>query len=111
MFFVQVGIRTGHSIVNGINYNTIYYILFAVTLSLIPMTISFYYGNRFLKLSLVECFGVICGGMTFTAGLDIIREVDSSDKPVIAYSSVYPISLILVIFLVQGINVIMKMVS
>lgn len=111
IFFVQVGIRTGHTFVNGLSFQTIFYIIFAVFLTLIPLTVSFYFGYRYLKLTVVECFGVICGGMTFTPGLDIIREVDSSDKPVIAYSSVYPISLILVIFLVQGINVIMKMLK
>jgi|GEM_PF-4614634 len=46
-------------------------------------------------------FGVICGGMTFTPGLNVIAETDSSERPIVAYSSVYPVALILVIALVQ----------
>ncbi len=66
------------------------------------MKASFLVGHYILKISVSECFGVICGGMTFTPGLDIIREMDDSERPVVAYSSVYPVSLILVILLVQG---------
>jgi len=40
--------------------------------------------------------------MTFTPGLDIIKQSDDSERPVVSYSSVYPVSLILVIALVQG---------
>ncbi|MEM7182740.1 MAG: hypothetical protein AAF518_17635 [Spirochaetota bacterium] len=109
VFFVQIGLKTGHSFVDGISFQTIYYILFSILLALVPMALSFIIGYKYLKLSIIECFGVICGGMTFTPGLDIIREVNASDKPVIAYSSAYPFALILVIFLVQGIHVIMKL--
>jgi putative transport protein len=44
---------------------------------------------------------VICGGMTFTPGLNVIAETDASERPIVAYSSVYPVALILVIGLVQ----------
>ena len=65
---------------------------------------SFLIGHNLLRISVSECFGVICGGMTFTPGLDIIRGVDSSERPIVAYSSVYPVALILVIALVQGMH-------
>jgi len=66
------------------------------------MLVSFLFGHYVMKIPVSECFGVICGGMTFTPGLDIIRQVDSSERPVVAYSSVYPVALILVILLVQS---------
>ena len=80
------------------------YALFAVLLAVIPMAASLAFGHLVMKISISECFGVICGGMTFTPGLDVIRQVDSSEKPVVAYSAVYPVSLILVIALVQGMH-------
>jgi putative transport protein len=46
-------------------------------------------------------FGVTGGGMTFTPGLDVIRQLDASERPVVAYSSVYPIALILIIAVVH----------
>jgi putative transport protein len=39
--------------------------------------------------------------MTFTPGLDVIRQLDASERPVVAYSSVYPIALILIIAVVH----------
>lgn len=102
LFFVQVGFETGQSFVESLDLNAIFYALYAVLFATIPMLISFLIGHFLLKISISECFGVICGGMTFTPGLDIIREQDKSERPVVAYSSVYPVSLILIILLVQG---------
>lgn len=105
LFFVEVGLNTGRSFVDAIGIEAIVYILFAIFVAIIPVVSSFYIGYKKMKLSLIECYGVICGAMTFTPGLDIIRQIDDSDRPVIAYSSVYPVSLILVIVLVQALNV------
>lgn len=102
LFFVQVGFETGQSFVEFLDYDVIYYAFSAILFTTIPMAASFMVGHYLLKIPISECFGVICGGMTFTPGLDIIREVDKSERPVVAYSSVYPVSLILVILLVQG---------
>lgn len=102
LFFVQVGFDTGQRFVEYLDYQALFYALYAVLFALIPMLITFIFGHYWLKISISECFGVICGGMTFTPGLDIIREVDDSERPVVAYSSVYPVSLILIILLVQG---------
>lgn len=102
LFFVQIGFETGQSFVEFLNFDAIFYALYAVLFATIPMAASFMVGHYFLKIPISECFGVICGGMTFTPGLDIIREVDKSDRPVVAYSSVYPVALILIILLVQG---------
>ncbi len=105
LFFVQVGIKAGQVIGNnGLDSNTLYYVLFAFIVMIIPMMLSLIFGFVFLKLSLSECYGVICGGMTCTPGLQIIREVDNSEKPVMSYSTVYPIALVIVIILVQIIN-------
>ncbi len=102
IFFVQVGFETGQSFVESLNWDAVYYIVYALLFVIIPMTVSFLVGHYIMHIPITECFGVICGGMTFTPGLDIIREHDSSERPIVAYSSVYPVSLILVILLVQG---------
>ncbi|MDZ7811490.1 MAG: hypothetical protein U5L11_17350 [Arhodomonas sp.] len=112
LFFVQVGLETGQSFVElpglpGHLLRRSTPCLFAV----VPMAGSFLVGHYLLKIPVSECFGVICGGMTFTPGLDIIRQVDSSERPVVAYSSVYPVSLILVIVLVQGMHLAIVSIS
>lgn len=104
LFFVQVGLETGQSFVESLDFQAVYYALYAVLLAVVPMAGSFLIGHYLLKIPVSECFGVICGGMTFTPGLDIIRQADGSDRPVVAYSSVYPVALILVIALVQGMH-------
>jgi len=104
LFFVQVGLDTGQSFVESLDMQAIYYAFYAVLFAVVPMAGSFLVGHYLLKIPVSECFGVICGGMTFTPGLDIIRSVDASDRPIVAYSSVYPVALILVIALVQGMH-------
>src|SRR5690606_16948028 len=102
LFFVQVGFDTGQSFVESLDFQAVWYALYALLFAIVPMAGSFLFGHYVLKIPVSECFGVICGGMTFTPGLDIIRQVDPSERPVVAYSSVYPVALILVIVLVQG---------
>lgn len=107
LFFVQVGLETGQSFVESLDFQAVYYAFYAVLLAVVPMAGSFLVGHYLLKIPVSECFGVICGGMTFTPGLDIIRQVDSSERPIVAYSSVYPVALILVIALVQGMHLVL----
>lgn len=102
LFFAQVGFDTGQSFVESLNFQAVYYAIYAILFAVVPMAGSFLFGHYVMKIPVSECFGVICGGMTFTPGLDIIRQVDASERPVVAYSSVYPVALILVIVLVQG---------
>ncbi|MBA1147477.1 hypothetical protein H0Z60_10465 [Ectothiorhodospiraceae bacterium WFHF3C12] len=104
LFFVQVGLETGQSFVESLDFQAVYYALYAVLFAVVPMAGSFLVGHYLMRIPVSECFGVICGGMTFTPGLDIIRQVDSSERPIVAYSSVYPVALILVIVLVQGMH-------
>ncbi|MCR9090216.1 TrkA C-terminal domain-containing protein [Algiphilus sp.] len=104
LFFVQVGLDTGQSFVESLDAQAFYYAFYALLFAVVPMAGSFLIGHYLLRIPVSECFGVICGGMTFTPGLDIIRSVDASDRPVVAYSSVYPVALILVIALVQGMH-------
>ncbi len=102
--FNHLGFDTGQSFVESLDFTAIYYALYAILFAVVPMLISFLAGHFYIKIPISECFGVICGGMTFIPGLDIIREIDKSERPVVAYSSVYPVSLILVILLVQGMS-------
>jgi putative transport protein len=104
LFFVQVGLETGQSFVESLDIQAVYYAVYAVLFAVVPMAGSFLVGHYLLKIPVSECFGVICGGMTFTPGLDIIHQVDKSERPIVAYSSVYPVALILVIALVQGMH-------
>lgn len=104
LFFVQVGLETGQSFVESLDLQVVYYAFYAMLFAVVPMAGSFLIGHFLMRIPVSECFGVICGGMTFTPGLDIIRNVDPSERPVVAYSSVYPVALILVIALVQGMH-------
>lgn len=104
LFFVQVGFDTGQSFVALLDYQAIYYAIYAILLAVVPMAGSFLFGHYVLKISISECFGVICGGMTFTPGLNVIAQTDSSERPIVAYSSVYPVALILIIVVVQAMH-------
>ncbi|NKI36480.1 hypothetical protein HFP89_15020 [Wenzhouxiangella sp. XN79A] len=101
LFFVQIGFETGQSFVESLDIQALHYAFYAVLIAIVPMAASFLFGHYVLRISVSECFGVVCGGMTFTPGLNVIAETDASERPIVAYSSVYPVALILVIGLVQ----------
>ncbi|HBY51222.1 MAG TPA: transporter, partial [Marinilabiliales bacterium] len=53
------------------------------------------------KLNVLELFGAISGGMTSTPGLAAVEPMTDSDVPKIAYATIYPIAMVLLILVVQ----------
>ncbi len=52
-------------------------------------------GRYIFGLNLLTLLGVVCGGMTSTPALGVVMQAVDSEEPAIAYTSIYPIALIL----------------
>ncbi len=58
-------------------------------------------GHYILKINALELLGTIVGGITSTPGLAAVGSMTDSNVPNLAYASVYPIAMVLLIIMIQ----------
>ncbi len=102
IFFLSVvGTQAGTTLVE--TYLQYGYQLFLVGLmiTLIPMIITALIARTVYKTNLLTLLGALAGGMTSTPGLAAISPMTKSNAPQIAYATVYPISMVLLVLVVK----------
>ena len=65
------------------------------------MLVSVLVGRWVFKISLLDLLGTITGGMTSTPGLAAADPMVDSNIPGVAYATVYPIAMVLLIVCIQ----------
>jgi len=102
IFFLSgVGTSAGGDIIKTINENGIYLFLVGALITVIPMFITLIVGRYILKLNFLRLLGGLTGSMTSTPALSAIEPLTITDAPHVAYATVYPIALILIILMSQ----------
>jgi len=101
MFLTPVGIKAGQSLMSAIQEHGYVLFLYGATITLIPMVITIVVGRFLLKLNFLSILGALTGGMTSTPGLSATDTMTDSEAPQIAYASVYPFALVLIIFMTE----------
>jgi putative transport protein len=64
-------------------------------------------GKLVYKINILTLMGTITGGMTSTPGLAAADTMTTTDAPSVAYATVYPIAMVLLILVVQIISIIL----
>ena len=100
-FLASVGTHAGASIVETFRLYGINLFIAGIIITIVPMVISAFIAHRVLKINLLSLLGTITGGMTSTPGLAAIDPMTESNAPQIAYATVYPVAMVLLIILVQ----------
>ncbi len=101
IFMVAIGTNAGKYLLEELSKNgflPIYIGFFSITFSLF---LTAFICRVFLKMNFLNILGVLSGGMTSTPTLTVVNSVSKSDYPSIAYTVVYPISLVITILLSQ----------
>lgn len=107
LFLAGAGVSGGVSLVSEIGKSSlggmivVYGLLAGVAMTLVPMTIGFFFAKYVLKLSLFNNLGSITGGMTSTPALGTLIHTAGTDDVAGAYASTYPIALVLVVLVSQ----------
>lgn len=102
IFFLSgVGIDAGSKIIDTINNNGIFLFFIAAIITILPMYITLFVGRYMLKLNFLRLLGALTGSMTSTPALSAIEPLTKTNAPQIAYATVYPIALILIIIVSQ----------
>ena len=100
-FLASVGSSAGSSLVNTFQNYGIELFIYGIVITLIPMIITTIVARYFLKMNLLILLGTLAGSMTSTPGLATIDNMVDTNAPAVAYATVYPIAMVLLIITVQ----------
>lgn len=104
LFLAAVGTSAGAEIVNTFEKYGIELFAMGAVITLLPMSMALYAGKYLFKMNLLTLFGAITGGMTSTPGLAASDSMTDTNAHSIAYATVYPVSMVLLILVVQLLN-------
>lgn len=104
LFLSAVGCEAGAHLVETLSNYGIILFLIGITATIIPMIVGWWIGSKFLKIDILSLLGLITGGMTSTPGLGAASKHTESNIPQIAYATVYPFALVLMIILSKLLN-------
>ena len=100
-FFTSVGTQAGANLVETYNEYGIKLFLIGAIITILPMFITGLVSHFFLKVNIFTFLGGLTGGMTSTPGLAAIDSMSKTNTAQLAYATVYPVALVLIILAIQ----------
>jgi len=100
-FLAAVGTSAGSSLVATFQEYGMELFGYGILITIIPMTLTTIVGRYFMKMNLLTLLGTLTGSMTSTPGLAAVDNMVDTDAPAVAYATVYPIAMVLLIVVVQ----------
>ena len=101
LFLAEVGTSAGANLFATFQTYGLPYFVTGAAITLLPMLFAGLLGHYLLKIPILELMGTIVGGMTSTPGLATIDTTTDSTYPSVAYATVYPVAMVLLILLIQ----------
>ncbi len=101
LFLVPIGLNAGQSFVDVLHNYGIPLLISGALVTLLPMIIVFMFARYRYKTNFFELLGIIAGGMTSTPGLAASETYSNSNAAAVAYATIYPMAMVLVILAVK----------
>ncbi len=104
LFLAAVGTGAGEKIVETFNQYGIELFLYGVAITIVPMLIAALASKWIFKMNILSLMGALSGSMTSTPGLAAADSMTDTNAHSIAYATVYPVAMVLLIVFVQIIS-------
>ncbi len=101
LFLAEVGTSAGKNLISTFQESGLLLFGVGAAITVIPMIIAVAVGYGVFKISLLDLLGTITGGMTSTPGLAAADSMTDSNIPSVAYATVYPIAMVILILFIQ----------
>ncbi len=101
LFLANVGTSAGATLVETFQQSGWSLFVGGVFITVLPMIITTVIARSIFKINLIELLGALAGGMTSTPGLAAADSMSSSSAASVAYATVYPVAMVLLIILTQ----------
>lgn len=100
-FLVEVGTKAGAELVDTYAEYGSQLFLIGGIITLVPMVLAVITGRFLKKTNILTLMGGITGSMTSTPGLAAVDPMTDTNAPAIAYATVYPVAMVLLIIFTQ----------
>ncbi len=100
-FLAAVGTSAGSSLVSTFQEYGVELFMYGIVITLLPMILTTIVARTFFKMNLLTLLGTLTGSMTSTPGLATVDNMVDTDAPAVAYATVYPIAMVLLIIVIQ----------
>jgi putative transport protein len=102
LFLACVGLKSGSRFLEVlISGSGLYWMAAGAVLTFVPLAIVGFLARKIFKLDYPTICGVLAGSMTDPPALAFATNITRSDQPLVAYAAVYPLVMILRVFIVQ----------
>jgi len=101
LFLAAIGTNAGAEIVQTFEKYGLKLFLLGGIITIVPMIIAGFVGIRIFKMNVLSLLGAISGSMTSTPGLAAADSMTECNAHSIAYATVYPVAMVLLIVIVQ----------
>jgi putative transport protein len=102
LFLACVGLKSGSRFLEVLlSGSGFYWMAAGAVLTFAPLMVVGVVARKFFKLDYPTLCGVLAGSMTDPPALAFATSVTKSDQPLVAYAAVYPLVMILRVFIVQ----------
>lgn len=107
IFMAALGTEAGAGLIQILSHNGLSLLLISMAITLFPMLLGAMVARRFFKMDILSFLGALTGGMTSTPGLGSVTSMTKTNAPGVAYATIYPIALVLMIIVVQIILIVL----
>ncbi len=104
LFLATVGCEAGSHLVETLINHGILLFGIGAAITLIPLLAGWWVGRRVFRINALSLLGLITGGMTSTPGLGAAAKHTHTNIPQIAYATVYPFALVMMILFSKLLN-------
>ena len=101
LFLAEVGTSAGKNLVATFEESGMLLFGVGAAITLVPMLVAVLVGRLVFNISLLDLLGTITGAMTSTPGLAAADSMVDSNIPSVAYATVYPIAMVVLILFIQ----------
>lgn len=102
LFLACVGLLSGKQFISTlVDGDGLTWMLLSMLITLVPVLVVGLVARFVTKLSYSTLCGMLAGSMTDAAALTFAQNVTGSEKPTLAYASVYPMAMILRVIIIQ----------
>lgn len=104
LFLASVGTSAGEGIADTFRESGVMLFVAGIFITILPMVLATWVALKFFKINILELLGVLTGGMTSTPGLAAADSMgtDGANASIsLAYATVYPVAMVLLIILTQ----------
>ena len=103
LFLACVGIRAGEGFVETLAHGGWAWIMGGAVITLVPLLVAALAGRFIFRLNFLSLCGLLAGSMTDPPALAFANAQEpSSDGPLMAFVTVYPLTMLLRVFTAQG---------